>query len=90
MYINFYLGMAFIALFLVWWYNKNGRPRYQMQVLSQKFVGHIATCETCGALLSWQAYDVYDGYIYCSICKQKTFVNFDKNYDGIVKEQESK
>ena len=56
-----------------------------MQVLFSKFLGLTLTCEQCGALLGYNDKDVYDHYIYCPICKHTNMVNYDKDYDGIVK-----
>ena len=59
-----------------------------MRVISQDFIGRLIVCSNCGALLEWEDNDVYDGDIYCILCKQKTHIDYDKNYDGIIKEQE--
>ena len=61
-----------------------------MRVISQDFIGRLIICSNCGALLEWEDKDVYDGDIYCPLCKQKTHIDYDKNYDGIIKEQEIK
>ena len=58
-----------------------------MRVISPKFLGRLITCSSCGALLQWDDNDVYDGVVYCSICKQPTPVDYDKKYDGIIKEE---
>lgn len=60
-----------------------------MEVLSPKFVGRIATCSSCGALLSYNDNDIYDATIYCPLCKQPTKIDYDKNYDGVVKNDKS-
>lgn len=57
-----------------------------MEILYPKHPGRIVICDYCGALLAYNDKDVYDGDIYCPICKQKTHVDYDKNYDGIIKE----
>ncbi len=61
-----------------------------MRVISQDFIGRLIVCSNCGALLEWEDKDVYDGDIYCPLCKQKTHIDYDKNYDGIVKKEEIK
>ena len=58
-----------------------------MRVISPQFPGRIIICSACGALLEWEDKDVYSGDIYCPICKQKTHIDYDKNYNGIVKQE---
>ena len=57
-----------------------------MKVISPTFPGRIVVCSTCGALLQWEDKDVYGKDLYCLICKQKIPIDYDKNYDGVVKE----
>ena len=59
-----------------------------MIIISPTFIGHLVTCSSCGALLSWGEHDIYDGNIFCPLCKQKMPIDYDKNYDGIIKEEE--
>ena len=59
-----------------------------MEVLFPRFPGRIVICSSCGALLRYNDADVYDSTIYCVLCKQPTHVDYNKNYDGIVKEEE--
>ena len=62
-----------------------------MKVISPTFPGRIAICPTCGALLGdIKDSDIYGKDMYCLVCKQKIPIDYDKNYDGIVKEQEIK
>lgn len=62
-----------------------------MKIISPTFVGNLVICSECGALLSWENdHDVYDGDIYCPICKAKTHIDYDKNYNGIIKEEVKK
>lgn len=34
-----------------------------------KFPGLILTCKECGVLLHYEKEDIYDGKVYCPICK---------------------
>ena len=61
-----------------------------MRVISQEFLGRLITCQNCGALLEWEDKDVYGSDIYCPICKKSNHIDYDKNYDGIVKESKKK
>ena len=61
-----------------------------MRVISQNFIGRLIVCSNCGALLEWENKDVYDGDIYCPLCKQKTHIDYDKNYNGVIKEEVKK
>lgn len=62
-----------------------------MRVISPKFPGLLIICSNCGALFALESdHDIYDGDIYCPLCKAKTHIDYDKNYDGIIKEQEIK
>ena len=60
-----------------------------MKVLSNRCPGIYFICENCGSVVI----DVKDNEIYnerdvyCPICKFKNEILFDKNYDGIVKEE---
>ena len=59
-----------------------------MIVLSEKFPGRILICQNCGALLGdIKEKDIYGNDVYCLICKQKNPIDYDKNYDGIIKEE---
>lgn len=64
-----------------------------MEVVSQKHLGLLHSCISCGALLRYNAGDTYDGYIYCPLCKTKQECALQVNYDGVVraevKEEES-
>jgi len=59
-----------------------------MIVLSEKYVGLFCICEGCGALIAKiQPSDIYaDNLLYCPLCKHQNKLNYNKNYDGIVKE----
>ena len=60
-----------------------------MEVICPRFLGRIVVCSSCGSLLAYDDKDVYNSTIYCALCKQPTHVDYDKNYDGIVKEEEN-
>ena len=57
-----------------------------MEVLSPKYPGRIIVCSSCGALLAYKDNDVYESTVYCPLCKQPIKIDYDKNYDGIIKE----
>lgn len=58
-----------------------------MEVLYPKFPGLLAICEGCSALLHYTPKDIYGNVIYCPLCKAAIEVPFDKNYDGLIKEE---
>lgn len=59
-----------------------------MQVLSPKFPGRILICDRCGALLAYNEADVYGvNLVYCPLCKNANEIEYNKNYDGMVKEE---
>ena len=58
-----------------------------MIVLSEKFPGRILICQNCGALLAYNSGDIYGDLVYCPLCKFANKIDFDKNYDGIIKEE---
>ena len=59
-----------------------------IKVLSQGFPGHLLICEGCGSLLSYQEADIYGtNLVYCPLCKFCNQLNYDRNYDGLVKEE---
>lgn len=46
-----------------------------MTILSKTFPGLMRICDGCGALLGYDAKDIYEKkYIYCSVCKHKNEV----------------
>lgn len=60
-----------------------------MKVISQTFPGRIAICPTCGGLLGdIKDCDIYGQDMYCLICKQKIPIDYDKNYNGIITEEQ--
>ena len=61
-----------------------------MEVLSQKYPGIMIICQGCGAVLAnIQKSDIYGAnLVYCPLCKHANEIEYDKNYDGIVKEEE--
>ena len=62
-----------------------------MEVLSERFPGRILICQQCGALLAYKEGDVYGGnMVYCPVCKFCNIIDYDKNYDGIIKKEEIK
>ena len=58
-----------------------------MIVYSEKYPGRIIICENCGCLYGYNEHDIYGHDVYCPLCKAKTTIDYDKNYDGIVKEK---
>ena len=60
-----------------------------MKIISKTFPGITICCSGCGALLAYTSADIYGNVIYCPICKATTEVPFDKNYDGLVKEDKN-
>ena len=59
-----------------------------MQVLSPTFVGRILVCDRCGALLNYTEADIYGtNLVYCPLCKNANTIQYDKNYDGVIKEK---
>lgn len=61
-----------------------------MKVLSVKHPGLWFICEQCSAVvIDVQDNEIYNGRdVYCPICHALNEILFDKNYDGIVKEEE--
>lgn len=60
-----------------------------MEVISIKFPGRICICEQCGALLgNIQESDIYsENIVYCPICKHGNYILYNKNYDGVIKDE---
>ena len=58
-----------------------------MQVLLNKYPGLMIICEGCGSVLAdIKPSDIYgNNFVYCPICKHQNILNFDKTYDGMVK-----
>ena len=61
-----------------------------MEILSPKYPGRILICDKCGALLAYNNADIYGNLVYCPLCKNGNQIDFDKNYDGIIKEEKRK
>ncbi len=61
-----------------------------MVVLSNKHPGIMIICQGCGGVLAnIQKSDVYGAnLVYCPLCRHANEIEYDKNYDGIVKEEE--
>lgn len=61
-----------------------------MEILSQKFPGRICICNHCGALIAnIQESDIYsDNIVYCPLCKTGNYIEYNKNYNGIVEEKQ--
>lgn len=59
-----------------------------MQVLYPTYPGLLAICDGCGCLLRYTLSDIYGKIIYCPQCKTPTEVSLEREYDGIVKENE--
>ena len=60
-----------------------------MEVLSPKYPGIIIVCQGCGAVLAnIKSSDIYgENLVYCPLCKAMNVLNYNKNYDGIIKEE---
>ena len=59
-----------------------------MIVLSPQFVGRILICNNCGAVLAYNDQDIYGkNILYCPICKHQHFLDYDKEYNGIITEE---
>ena len=56
-----------------------------MEVLSQRYLGFLHSCIECGALLKYEPTDIYDGYLYCPLCKTKQKCALQVGYDGVVR-----
>lgn len=62
-----------------------------MQVLAQNSPALLTVCENCNALLAYQINDVYEGhFIYCPVCRYKNEVRLRLDYDGEIRNGESK
>ena len=61
-------------------------------VLSKKFPGLICICHDCGCLMGQISLsDIYgESYVYCPLCKAQNTLEFNKKYDGVVKENGDK
>ena len=59
-----------------------------MEVLSQKYPGIMIVCQGCGAVLAnIQRSDIYcANLVYCPLCKYANEIEYDKNYEGEVKD----
>ena len=58
-----------------------------MKLLCQKYYGLITRCEQCGAVIGYNANDIYNNYyLYCPQCKAQIKILIDLKYDGLVKE----
>ena len=47
-------------------------------------------CQNCYALISYGIDDVYQGKIMCPSCSTWNTVHLNKDYDGVIKEEEKK
>ena len=58
-----------------------------MEILSKRHPGLFFICEQCSALIGdVHENEIYNGFdVYCPICKYKNRINYDKSYDGVVK-----
>lgn len=57
-----------------------------MIVFSDKYPGRILICQNCGALLgAIKDSDIYGENIWCPLCKSANKIDYNKDYDGIVK-----
>lgn len=59
-----------------------------MEVLSQKYPGIYFICDQCGALVgNVKQEEIYEeNSVYCPICHWRNFLIYNKNYNGINKE----
>ena len=59
-------------------------------ILISKMHGTLFTiCEQCDCLFTYDEEDIYDiNNVYCPQCKWINHVNYYKNYDGIIKNQD--
>ena len=61
-----------------------------MQVLSKGYVGRTLVCSKCYALLAYNEADIYgENLVYCPLCKNCNIIDYNKNYNGIVKNDTS-
>lgn len=60
-----------------------------MEILSNKYIGIYCICEQCGALLgNIQESDIYsENIVYCPICKHGNYILYNKNYNGVIKNE---
>ena len=59
-----------------------------MKLLSPRYCGMIARCNSCGALLGYNPADVDKNQnIKCPQCSFTIWVPFNPNYDGVIKEE---
>lgn len=57
------------------------------KMILPKMVGPLwSICENCDCLFVFDDNDVYeDHYVYCVQCGFKNRIEYEKNYDGVVK-----
>lgn len=61
-----------------------------MILISLGYNGLIAHCDTCGALIGYDANDIFaDGRCKCPQCNEWIQTNMIPQYDGVVKEKEN-
>lgn len=58
-----------------------------MEILSNKYPGRLIICTNCGAVLAnIQESDIYaENIVYCPLCKAANSIEYNKNYNGVVK-----
>lgn len=58
-----------------------------MRVISSTFPGIMIICQNCGCLIGdIKPSDIYaENLIYCPLCRFQNTLEFNKSYDGIVK-----
>ena len=58
-----------------------------MEILSQKYPGLYFICEQCGGMIgNVKNNEIYEGNcVYCPICHWKNKLEYNTNYDGIIK-----
>jgi hypothetical protein len=57
------------------------------QIFSKVYPGLICICEKCGCLFGYQNEDIYGNLVYCPLCKNGNTIEYDRNYDGIIKQE---
>ena len=58
-----------------------------MKLLTQRYFGLIARCNSCGALLGYEPNDVdKEQHIKCPQCGFTIWVPFNPNYEGVIED----
>lgn len=60
-----------------------------MKILSPRYYGQIARCNSCGAILGYAPEDVdKDQHIKCPQCGFTIWVPFNPNYNGLIERKD--